>query len=235
VLTDIFANSMLCLFLPALRLIGFTISIYCLARLSIISKIIEGSEDTTLKESFKSFWGSNIYSNFFDENFLDLFTLEDIINIDLSGLTSKPILFETFLNLLLLKLPSLLDGKPTIIALNRSYNLFYSPIIGPLLSNWLDKLTAKNAIAFFSTGITDEFLENENLQQCLDKFSSQFFLSHKFADKYFKRAFKLNEWELYKIKSYDKERRMFLLKQGEYSIVGVLNLSDMKEYLEILG
>lgn len=59
-------------------------------------------------------------------------------------------------------------------------------------------------------------------------------MSDKFADKYFMRAFQLNQDELYRIKSFDVSRRMFLLKQDEISILLSLNLSHLKDILKTL-
>lgn len=200
----------------------------------LISSVIEKSEDEAIKASFNSYFNHEIYTNFFDEDFLDLFSLEDILNIDITDLSKHPPLQEAFLVLLLLKIPELLDGRPTIITFNKSYNLFYNNVFAPLFSSWLKELAEKNAIAFFSTDITDKLLENDYLQGCLEQFATQIFTSNKFADKKYKHALNLSEIELNQIKAYSLERRMFLLKQGGYSIVGVLNLSDLPEILEVL-
>ncbi|AIF81024.1 type IV secretion system protein VirB4 [endosymbiont of Acanthamoeba sp. UWC8] len=201
---------------------------------TLLSGIIEKSEDEAIKSSFNSYFNSEIYSNFFDEDFLDLFTLEDILSIDITELSKSKPIQEAFLVLLLLKIPSLLDGRPTIIAFNKCYDLFFSNVFSSLFPSWLDELTSKNAIAFFSTDTTDKILDNDCLRNCLDKFATQIFTSNKFADKKFKHSFSLNEFELTQIKAYSVERRMFVLKQGEYSIVGVLNLADLPEILEVL-
>ncbi len=201
---------------------------------ALLSSIIEKSNDESIKASFNTYFNADIYSNFFDEDFLDLLSLEDILSIDVTDLAKSSTLYETFIILLLLKIPSMLDGRPTIIAFNKSYSLFYNKAFTPLFASWLEELTEKNAIAFFSTDIKDSLLDNDCLHSCLGKFATQIFLSNKFADKKFKNYFKLSEWELNKIKAYDVDRRMFLLKQGDYSIVGVLNLSDLPEILEVL-
>lgn len=199
-----------------------------------LSDIIEKCEDEAIKSSFNSYFNSEIYSNFFDEDFLDLFTLEDILSIDITELAKSKPIRDAFLILLLLKIPRLLDGRPAIIAFNKCYDLFFNNVFSPLFPAWLNELSEKNAIAFFSTDTNDKLLDNDCLRDCLGKFATQIFTSNKFADKKFKHAFSLNEFELTQIKAYSVERRMFVLKQGEYSIVGVLNLTDLPEILEVL-
>jgi len=200
-----------------------------------MKKLIAESSDSAIKSGFDTFLGSEIYAKFLDEDFLDVLKLEDILSIDLSALQSAPRLLETMTILLLLKLQSLLDGRPTIIVLDKFHTLLANEVFAKVSSSWLESLTAQNAIALLSIEDTDAAINNKCLQNCLDQFATRFFLSNKFADKHFANTFKLSEWEMTKIKSYDQHHRMFLLRQGDYSIVGVLNLSDFKDELTILS
>lgn len=198
-------------------------------------ELIDASEDELLKNGFNSLLGCDVYENYFDEDFIDLFSMEDIISIDCSMMTENKSMLNIYLAALLLKLPSLLDGRPTIIAVNRAYNVLYNPMMKELLPSWLDSLTHKNAIAFFSSALTDELLKDEEMQTIIPHFSNQIFLSNKFADKGYRKAFGLSDLELQKIKSYDVSKRIFLLKQINYSIVGNINLDAAEEFKEVLA
>lgn len=200
-----------------------------------MKEMIYASEDELLKNGFDSLLGGEAYQNFFDEDFLDLFSIEDIISIDCSMVADNKPMLNIYLAALLLKLPQILDERPTIIAINRSYNLFYSDILKDLLKDWLDLLPSKNAIAFFSSGVTEEFLKNEHIQNTIHHFTNQMFLSNKYADKSYRRAFGLSDEELQKVKSYDVSKRIFLLKQANYSIVGGINLDDSEEFKGVLS
>ncbi len=194
---------------------------------------IEQSEDMILKAGFARFLGTETYSNFFSEDIMDVFELESIVSIDLSK-ANNPLLLELYIPLLLAKLPDVLDGRPTLVALNNAQALFTQYSFAPLLPTWLQTLTSKNAIALFSTSDTPELQQSEALKESLPHFATKFFLSDRYADKYFRRAYGLTEWEQYKVKSYDVERRMFVLKQGDFTIISSANLEDLPEIREVL-
>jgi type IV secretion system protein VirB4 len=204
-------------------------------KIGAIKGVIESSDDFKLKEGFSRFLGSAIYENFFDEDFLDIFSLEDIISIDLSDISKNKQFIDLYIPALLLKIKTLLDGKPTIICINQANIMFNNLLLKEFAAGFLKELTEKNAIAFLSSDYTEDLIKNDCFKECMDEFATQIYLSNKLADKEFKKTFKLTDQELYKVKSYDVERRMFLLKQGSYSIVGVLNLNGIDDVLTTLA
>jgi type IV secretory pathway VirB4 component len=74
----------------------------------------------------------------------------------------------------------------------------------------------------------EQFLED------MKQFGTKIFLSDKLADKYFRKFFDLTDNELHKVKSYSIDRRMFLFKQDDLSLILTMDLSEMPEELQIL-
>ncbi len=172
--------------------------------------------------------------NFFGSNIHDLLSMEKVVNIDLSGMQND-VLRDLYLYLLMAKLPDILTGEATIIILSDASNLCASEYFSPILQELLKLITKKNAILIFPIDTSESIYNNAHFREAIPEFSTQIFLSNKGADKYFKKGYNLDEWELYKIKSYDAHKRMFLLKQGYFRIISNINLQDHKEILDVLS
>ncbi len=205
-------------------------------KLELLKKIIADSGDKNLIEKFNSFVGSdkflNLFTPFNDE--LKFFDSENIIGINIADIEDDMQIFNSYLGVLLHKIGKCLDGKPTIIAMNRSFMVYDIESYCHLFGDWLANVNRNNAIALLST---EKPAPNSNFQdfyQHVKHYGLQIFLSDKFADKYFKKSFGLTEYELHKVKSYSGDKRMFVLKQDKSSLVLSLPLNELQNELEIL-
>ncbi|RZI46360.1 hypothetical protein EDM53_03950 [Rickettsiales endosymbiont of Peranema trichophorum] len=197
----------------------------------VIQKMIQESSDPLMKRCLNGLLSAEVYSKFFDEDYLDCFK-EDMISIDLSELSSAPAVFEMLGLLIALKLESLLQGQPTIVVIDKFDLLLKNEVFAQIYDVWLRTLTSLNAIAFVA--LDPSSYDCSTLTQSLEAFATKIFMSDKFANRTLADTFQLSEWELIKIKSYDQYHRMFLVKQLGDSIIGVLNLSEFQEELSTL-
>ncbi len=205
-------------------------------KLELLTRIIHDSGDKNLIERFNQFVGSerfaNLFSPFGDE--LKFFDSENIIGINISELETDMQLFNSYLGILLHKIGKCLDGKPTVIAMNKSFMIYDIPSYCHLFGDWLANVNRNNAVALLSTEKPSESSYFQDFYQHVKYFGLQIFLSDKFADKYFKKSFGLTETELHKVKSYSTDKRMFVLKQDNISLVLSLPLKELQDELNIL-
>jgi type IV secretion system protein VirB4 len=201
-----------------------------------IREVVEATKEQVLIDGYAETFANDKFVSYFNmhEDNLSIIEANHIISIDVSGMVSNPRLFCSYIGLLIKKLKKVLDGEKTIIAIPKISGLYEIKSFYPLFNAWLADINKSNAIAFLSSSQDEDIRENQVFLKDINSFATKIFMSDKFADKYFMRAFKLNENELYKIKSYDPSRRMFLFKQDNTSIVLSLNLQSLGDQLKIL-
>lgn len=205
-------------------------------KLDVIGNLINSSGDSLMIESFNNLLGSEQFKLYFTqgEDELDFFENDNIICIDISEMLAEENLFESYLGILLKKIPSVLDGKQTIVALNRAMHVYNNRSFCYKFGQWLDELNANNALALITSMKPNNFKDIEDFYKDFTKYGTHIFFSDKFADKYFRRAFGLTDTELYKIKSYSADRRAFLIKQDEISTILSVQLNDFGDELKIM-
>jgi type IV secretory pathway VirB4 component len=143
-------------------------------------------------------------------------------------------LFKPFFGILLKKLSSILDGKPTIINLNPANIIYQIEAFSLGMEKWLKELESKNALALLSFYKEGDLLLSKPFKQHFNLYGTKMLFSDKFADKNFRKALSLTDEELYKVRSYDLSRRVFMLKQDQDTLILSLQLDGLKEELEIL-
>lgn len=202
---------------------------------ALIKQFVDSLTDVDLQAYINSII-EQFLTNFCSRDDLSILETNDIVEINLSKCIGTAEVFYNFIALLLSKISNMLDGKPTIILLNRCQDIFTGNIFLPVqFSDWLQKLSTKNAIAIFSTTAHSDLQDSGMLQSGLKHFATQIFLSDKFADKSFKKAFALSDDEIKTIKSYASSRRVFLLKQHNESVAAYGLLDELGELAKTLG
>jgi type IV secretion system protein VirB4 len=206
-------------------------------KIAMIKEIVINTGDQTLIDGFSKILGNEVFAKLFtqDQGELGIFNSSNVIGLNLADLCKDEARINSYLGLLLVSLLEVLDGRPTIIVFNRFSKIYDMEYFAPIFAKWLDALTQRNALAVCSDIHVEKLDKHPQFSKDVEHFGSKIFLSDKYIDKYFRKAFKLSDEELYKIKSYDLERRMFLLKQKEISILIALVLDDMKEEVKLLG
>jgi type IV secretion system protein VirB4 len=205
-------------------------------KLELLKQIIADSKDSNLIESFNKFVGSPIFSNLYtaSNDELKFFDSENIIGLNISALESDMQIFDSYLGILLHKISKCLDGKPTIIAMNKAFLIYDIHSYSHLFGIWLENVNKQNAMALLSTEKLSEKSDFQDFYSHMKNYGLQIYLSDKFADKYFKKSFGLTDDELNKIKSYSNDRRMMLIKQDETSLLLSLPLKELQDELSIL-
>ncbi len=139
-----------------------------------------------------------------------------------------------FIFVLLVKLCAVLDGKPTIIVVPSSDELFNLPLLPEEWSKLFDLLAHNNALAIFSV-TKEQTLNTEAFNVAFKRSVNKFIVANKFATKAYKHALDLTDDELYKIKIQNQNNGIFLLKHGKDTLLTSINLSKNPELISILG
>jgi type IV secretory pathway VirB4 component len=208
-----------------------------ISRIEILRATIENSDDKVLKQGFADFLGHTNFKNLFTETTenLNILKSHSIINIDLSELSTNPLLLESYVGLLFAKLQMLLDLSPTIICSDGFEQLFNIKYFTPALPAWLDKVRNNNGLALMST-LRNEKLETTDIfKESMRSFGTKLLFSNKFVDKYFRKHMDLTEGELNHLKSYEGKRRIVLFKQNDFSVPIQLDLSFAEDEVKILS
>lgn len=207
--------------------------------MEVLNALLEVANDTSLKTAFSKIINNQKSANYLEYNKKGQkfeFT-SDLVYFKLNQLHSDKHLFNTYFGPFFLKLLIELknDKSPKIFYINDFISLYQIELLGETLLEILDMIKRSNGILLATMQHEDAINTDTRFLKILEEFGSQIFTSDKSADKYFKRAYKLNEDELNLIKSYAPSRRTFLFKQSGLSIVLSLKLDELKEQLAILG
>lgn len=202
-----------------------------------LAEIIKSSNEQNLIDGLNQFVNNNYFKNYItdSQDNLSALELDNIIGIDFSDFWKDELFLKSFFGVFLQKLLKLLDGKPTIITLSRALLTYRINSFYPVFGKWLQTLMSHNAIAIMGISREPILEKNKDFNEHYQLFGTKIFFSDKFADKNFKKTFNLTDDELYKIRSYDKSRRIFMLMQDNDTVMLSLHLGDLKEEVDILG
>ena len=208
-------------------------------KVGAIGAMIESLGDAGMTRRFESFFKDpEKFDRYFKqdgENF-SINQFEDLQYFNIADVELDKAIFHTYFGLFFDHLIDQLDGsRPTIIYINDFVELFKTNFIQENFAAILKKIQSKNAIIIGTMQRNIELEENVAFVNAISGFGTRIFMSDKYADKYFKRAYSLDENDLHKIKSYASSRRMFLLKQDDISSVISLNLAGLGDLLTTLA
>lgn len=128
-----------------------------------------------------------------------------------------------------------LDGYPTMIVLDEAWSLLDNHVFAPFVAPWLENLKKKNTMAILATESVDEASESRISSTIMDHIATQLYLPNPFAGEAYQEVFRLSDEEYMMVTGIQSEKRQFLLKNGQQSVVAVLNLFGMDDLLSVLS
>jgi type IV secretion system protein VirB4 len=94
----------------------------------------------------------------------------------------------------------------------------------------------QDGLGIFSTQMPSSLLKSKIASHLVQQVATEVYLPNPKADYHeYTEGFKLTDAEFDVVKSFGEESRMFLVKQGSQSMIGVLNLAGFEEELNILS
>lgn len=205
-------------------------------KVAAIREILSHLDDTALRSGFEEFMGSELFNNYFIQNTECQLRIRDFQSVafDFSGIVHDQKLMNSYLGVFLENISMDLDGKPTIFVMTNFSAIFEMPYFEDVFDEFLENLKTKNAILVASSVHKEKLIKNQHYLNLVRSFGTQIFLSDKNADKNFRKTYALNDDDLFRIKSYAADKRLFLFKQDNSSTVLSLNLKLIPEALKIL-
>jgi type IV secretion system protein VirB4 len=207
-------------------------------RLSSMAGHFGGEGILSLEKKMAPWHSGGEYSHLFDNEGEDITSFAgDIYGFGMSFVLEDQIAHNAVLSYLLYRIEEVLDGVPTTIVLDEAWRLVNNSVFGMEMASWLDRLKEKNAMVIFASENIGNTSTSELTNQIADKITTQIFmpdLNAEESNKTYCDIWGLSEDEFKTLAAMNKDKRHFMLRQGDVSIVASLDLSGMKE-LDVLS
>lgn len=175
------------------------------------------------------------YGYLFDNEFDNLLLDQSIMAFDLTEFLSySPTVYLLLASYLFQVFNNNIGNQPSILVINDAFNILNNEYIINILPEWLDYLTANNAILVINLCLSEQKINKDLAEVLLNKFVTKFYLPNADANQY-QDSLKLSNQEVQLIKSIKLINRNFILNQNSESIIAELNLSGMDSILAILA
>lgn len=183
-----------------------------------------------------SWHGEGKYSFLFNGNENKFFSQNRVKAIDLSiFLSQKDEFIFPVLYYIIHQFNLSLDGNPAIIVISDGWNFLKHPNFIRYLEEWLDYLTANNAIVIFTAEISKNIKQDRTLIDLLiKKCCTKIYFSTNHPEIY-KDFFSFSEEQLENIKNIDIANRNFLLTQDDDSVLLELNIAGLDFIIGIMS
>ena len=185
--------------------------------------------------SLKEFRNGGIFANLFDneiDNFSKINKIQEFNIANLAGIDER-VISSLILYLIHRFTFSLNASSPSIFVVNDSNLLFKAEIFKTILSQFLDEMTAKNAIAIMLKNTEEEsFAGMSSITP--GKFSGLIMMPDDKPSESYKNLLKLSDEEIEIVKKLRKINRHFLVKQQDHCLVAELNIDALIYALPIL-
>ena len=135
----------------------------------------------------------------------------------------------TLISIILHKIESMLDGRPTIIVLEEVWSIVKLFPNNIALSDFLHSMSELNCVVIFTSSDTEAMLSSEFTKYLNGMIGTQIFLPKNVISKSYIKNFGITQEDLLMINNLQLHNRHFFLKQGSTSIVFKLDVSDMIE------
>lgn len=192
----------------------------------------------SLEKRMAPWHGAGEYAHIFDNQGGDITSFREMMyGFGMSFVIQDQAALGPVLSYLFHRVEMSLDGTPTMIVLDEAWNLINNPLFAPGIENWLERMKENNAMVIFASENIKNASHSELSSQIADKIATQIFLPNPNADDSsvaYKNVWGLGEEEFMMLAAMNKDKRQFMLRQGETSIVASLDLSGMKE-LDVLS
>lgn len=207
-------------------------------RLSALAGHFGNEGIISLEKRMAPWYGTGEYSHIFDNEGADITSFNGIMyGFGMSFVILDQAALAPVLSYLLHRIEMSLDGTPTTIVLDEAWNLINNPTFAPGMVGWLERMQANNTMVIFASENIKNASSSEVTANIANKIATQIFLPNTKAEESstaYKEVWGLSDSEYKMLASMNQDKRQFMLRQGDTSIVASLDLSGMKE-LDVLS
>lgn len=182
--------------------------------------------------------GTGQYAHLFDNVGGDITSFQDMMyGFGMSYVLQDQASLGPVLSYLLYQIETSLDGRPTMIVVDEAWKLINTPLFAYDTATWLDRMREKNAIVIFASENLKNTGSSELTRQISSKIATNIFLPNQKAAEYstaYREVWGLKDEEFQTLAAMNVDKRQFMLRQGDVSVVATLDLSGMRE-LDVLS
>ncbi|MDX2049877.1 MAG: VirB4 family type IV secretion/conjugal transfer ATPase [Rickettsiaceae bacterium] len=175
---------------------------------------------------------ARIFDN--DEDLIDL-DHSRVFGFEMAELLKDKICLPSVLLYIFHRINISLDGSPTMIVLDEAWALIDNPYFAPRVKDWLKVLRKLNAFVIFATQSPEDAAKSEISDTLIQQTATQIFLPNLKATETYRTNFMLSQREYEIIKTTDPSSRYFVVKQGVNSVVARIDLTGMKDIINVLS
>ena len=169
-------------------------------------------------------------------NVEDKFNLSNIYGFDMTRVLDDPTMRTAALMYIFHRADELLDGDPVMIFLDEGWRLLEDEVFAAFIKDKLKTIRKLNGIIGFGTQSAADIVRSKSANTLIEQTATNiFFPNPKADDESYKKAFQLSNREVNWIRSTVPERRAFLIKHGQDSVIATLNLSSMPDLIKVLS
>lgn len=137
---------------------------------------------------------------------------------------------------LLYRMEEMIDGRRFIYFMDEAWKWVDDDAFAEFAGNKQLTIRKQNGLGVFATQMPSSLLESKIASALVQQVATEMYLPNPKADyKEYTEGFKLTDSEFDTIMSFGENSHMVLLKQGDWSTVGVLNLKGLDDALAIFS
>jgi type IV secretion system protein VirB4 len=202
-------------------------------KLSYIAKSFGEIKEGSLGQRMSVWHSEGKYAHLFDNDIDSMTPLDSMIyGFCMSSLVKDGNSLCPVLAYLFHLIEISLDGLPTIIVLDKAWSLVNNKVFAPKMKAWLERLRKKNALVIFATETVQNDKINSMNKEITESIATKLFLPNYDADDSsvaYKQVWGLSSEEFNTLSRMRPDKRQFMFKQGNKSVVTTLDLAGFEE------
>lgn len=156
------------------------------------------------------------------------FNIRDIMEV-------PPILIPAASYLLQRSMGEFSDTRPGILVMDEAWELIKNTHVAGNIVGWMNRLTQNNTIALFATESIESVGTQPFTTALMEQMATQIYFPDDDPSEVYQDVLGLTEIEMAYLDVMDVDERHFLIKRGNETVVGELNLTGLDDVLSVLG
>lgn len=159
-----------------------------------------------------------------------------IYGFDYTEFLDDPVTRTPLMMVLLFAIESLMDGRRFIYVMSEFWKALGDPVFSDFVKNKQKTIRKQNGIGIFDSQSPTDALSSPIARTLIEQTATFIFLPNPQADRLdYVEGLKVSETEFNLIRNLAETSRLFLVKQGRRSVLAKLDLSQLRNALDILS
>lgn len=166
----------------------------------------------------------------------DKFAVSSLFGFDMTSVLDDPVIRTAALMYIFHRTNELLTGDPVMIFLDEGWRLLDDEVFAFYIKDKLKTIRKQNGIIGFGTQSAADIVNSKSANTLIEQTATNiFFPNPKADDASYQGAFRLSDREVKWIRESVPEKRSFIIKHGQDSVIARLNLAAMPELIKVLS